>query len=94
MEDNAFVRSALSVVRTSGWTYRECPEENEDSVNTTSTPTEQGALSTSDPALDRVPKEHEKKRGREEGHELEDWIVGEDRRLVNQLVRVVQRAGD
>ena len=39
------------------------------------------SLSTVDPDLERVPKEHEEKRGREEGHELEDWIVAEDRRL-------------
>ena len=47
----------------------------------------------SDPALERVPKEHEEKRGREEGHELEDWIAAEDRRLGKRLLRAVQRAG-
>ena len=56
--------------------------------------TERGtSLSTVDPALERVPKEHGEKRGREKDHDLEDWIVAEDRRLVNQLLRAVQRAG-
>ena len=56
--------------------------------------TERGtSLSTVDPDLERVPKEHEEKRGQEKDHELEDWIVAEDRRLVNQLLRAVQRAG-
>jgi hypothetical protein len=91
-EDNAFVRSALSVVRARGWTSREYPEGQEDSMNVARTTTKRGTLSGVDPALDRVPEKHEEERGRQEGHELEDWIVAEDRRLVNQLLRAVQRA--
>jgi hypothetical protein len=56
--------------------------------------TERGtSLSTVDPALERVPKEHEEKRGRDKDHELEDWIAAEDRRLLVRLVRAVHRAG-
>ena len=81
--DNAFVRSDLSVVRT----------RQEDGMNDARM-TERGTcLPTVDPALERAPRENERKRGREKGRDLEDWIVAEDRRLVNQLVRALQRAG-
>ena len=54
---------------------------------------ERGAFpSTVEATLERGPREHEGKRGPEKGGEAEDWIMAEDRRLVNQLARAVQRA--
>jgi hypothetical protein len=62
-------------------------------MNDARTAERETSLSTVDPVLERLPKEHEEKRGQENDHELEDWIAAEDRRLVNRLVRAVQRAG-
>jgi hypothetical protein len=62
-------------------------------VNDARTTTERGISSEVDPALRRVPEKHQEERDRREGHELEDWIAAEDRRLGKQLLRAVQRAG-
>jgi len=56
-------------------------------------PPRRKARSGGDPTPRRVPEKQQEERDRRDGHELEDWIAAEDRRLGWQLLPAVQRAG-